>query len=274
MHYRNSRQSVSAWHKKPLPPLPPFVPAGAPKPPLDEAIDPALLEAVSSDEPTSEQAASDVPTVSSSLAVVKQAIREVEDTEVVERRLAENAELLRVLQEAQWERLRKSTTPGWGGDAWSSRNNSLPKLSKMEQESAARIGETLKTLLNARPRLSDTEDAYNPLLPMTHEQYTFIKTLLVQPDAAPFYGVLDKSNAKGIREDMFPKPPQAPQGGGRGGGRGSKKAKHAHGAQQQQQSANSTSAQETKRETQAADVAVPSGGDVPVPGDSSMQVDS
>lgn len=104
-------------------------------------------------------------------------LRMLEDSQVIDKRLAENTQLLRVLQEAQWHRLRKANT----------------KASEMEIKSAERLLESLTSLANARPRTPELSDSSSPFL-----ANPAIAASIVQTKPRAYYGTLDKSNSKGI----------------------------------------------------------------------------
>ena len=180
--WRSSRQTLRNWEKKRLPSLPQLPVASAPRPSLDAAlssIDPALFSeqdgSSSTDLPSQEEA--------------KLILRAMEDNQVVEQRLKENTELLRILQEAQFEKLRRVNVPGSG---------EAQPLSRIEQAAAKRLQTSLTSLLNARPR---SEEPVSGIIPASSRDiYKSLKQAIVQPETPIYRGTLDVNNSKSIRD--------------------------------------------------------------------------
>lgn len=170
---RESRQAVQAWDNRPLPPLPPEDLAASIRPPLEDsvsAIDPILCSTKNQETIQPEE--------------VKVFLRMLEDSQVIDKRLAENTQLLRVLQEAQWHRLRKAES----------------KASETEIKSAERLLESLTSLANARPRTPDLTDSSSPFL-----SSPAITASIVQTKSRAYYGTLDRATSKGIPDYVMAK---------------------------------------------------------------------
>ena len=172
---RAARQSLQTWGQRTLPPLPPVESPSA----VRSAIDPTLLQ--------QEQGEASINDLTLYL-------RNVEDSQIVDQRLQENAELLRSLQEAQFERLRRSAA---GRD----RTDAAALVSELEAETADRVSRSLTTILNARPRTAQSPIA-SEALPV-EQAYRQIKREVVQPDAGAYYGLLDPRNGKGVRDYLM-----------------------------------------------------------------------
>lgn len=177
---RDSRQTAQAWSNQPLPPLPPEEIAGEVRPPLDDtlaSIDPSLFPS------TSPQ---DVEKIDPS--DMRLYLRMMEESQVIDKRLAENIDLLRALQEAQWSRLRKSET----------------KATDIEIQASKRLLESLTSLANSRPRTPD-------ISPPQHEGSSpydigpLLSASIVQSKPKAYYGILEKSNAKGVPDYVMAK---------------------------------------------------------------------
>ena len=175
---RTARQSLQTWGQRTLPPLPPAERPSA----VRSALDPTLLQQ------NQEEASSD------DLILY---LRNVEDTQIVDQRLQENAELLRSLQEAQFERLRRSAT---GRD----RADAAALVGELEAETADRVSRSLTTILNARPRTSQSP-VISEALP-AEQAYRQIKREVVQPEASAYYGLLDPRNGRSVRDYLMTTP--------------------------------------------------------------------
>lgn len=181
VHLRQSRQAIRTWERRPLPLLPAFPPAKSARPPIDIAIsdiDPLLVK----ESHLTEQD-------------LRLAIRTLEETSVVDARLQQNTELLRVLQEAQWDRLRRAA------DARDPTRDTFREATPLENASANRLLEGLTSILNARPRVPD--DHTSPVIGLDHATFASMKANLIQPQSNIYHGVLDPSNAKAIRESLM-----------------------------------------------------------------------
>lgn len=113
-------------------------------------------------------------------------LRVMEDSQIVDARLKENAELLRVLQEAQFAKLRRTSA--------SNAERQLP--SDTELIAVERLQESLTTLLNARPRSTHGPN----ILPAGKDAWRTIKQDLVQASTPIYQGTLDVHHSKSIRE--------------------------------------------------------------------------
>ena len=176
--WRTSRQTLRNWEKKRLPILPPLPPTNsANRPSLNSSlaeIDPSLFGGV--EEASQED--------------IKQILRIVEDNQIVDERLKENTELLRVLQEAQFEKLRNRHT------LTGTRDGSEP--TELELAAAKRLEQSLTALLNARPRAEQYENGIVPA--GDREFYKTLKKALVQPERPIYQGTLDVNHSKSIRD--------------------------------------------------------------------------
>lgn len=123
------------------------------------------------------------------------ALKTMESSRVIDQRLAQTADHLKYLQEAQWARLRASQERG---SIHSQRV--LPSATVEENEAVQRVVEGLSGILNARPRvLGDIATA----LPPSKDNLRRLANELVQTQTEGYYGSLDKMNAKAIRNDVM-----------------------------------------------------------------------
>lgn len=167
--------SVKEWEKRPLPPLPPAELAGPIRPSLTDSlasIDPELFSSNEAEKVQPEE--------------LKLYLRMMEDSQIIDKRLAENTELLRALQEAQWHRLRKRQATA----------------SDLEIKSAERLLESLTSLANARPR--NPELSRYSSSPFVHTT-SAITGSIVQTKSKAYYGILDKANSKAIPDYVMSK---------------------------------------------------------------------
>ena len=157
------------------------MPAADTRAPIEDVlsvIDPSLLEESGSTEED-----------------LRSAIRLTEESNVVDDRLRENAELLRVLQEAQWDRLRRAA------DARDPTRDSFREATPVENAAAKRLLDSMTSIMKARPRIFDVGLA--SAVGGDHSAFASMKANLIQPSIKTYYGVLDGSNAKAVRESMM-----------------------------------------------------------------------
>lgn len=154
---------------------------------------------------------------------LRQYLRSVEESAVIDKRLQENTELLRVLQEAQWARLRQAETTA----------------SQTELQSARRLLASLTSLANARPRTPDLATTS----PWSSASQAAAR--IVQNKARPYYGTLDRHNHRGIPDYVMSKEgddePDTGAGstemGRKNSNQGGKKVKRSHKSKAQQAAA-------------------------------------
>lgn len=191
---RQSRQSVRDWEKRTLPPLPPIHAVkkeeegmrGSPRIALSEAaslVTNSLAEGAEVLDPQ----------------LVKDALREVEEGRIIDERLRDNTEYLRVLQEGQWNRLRRSEERGQDPSRREAARAPLPAPSLDEEEAARRVLASLTSLLNARPR-SESNKLLDGVIPRTQSAYKDITARLVQAFPVGFYGTFDPAQHVAVRD--------------------------------------------------------------------------
>ena len=184
VHVKTSRQTVRDWETRSikLPPLPPTSRASDEGASRDVAKMLHQAQSTSSGEGLSEED-------------IAWALKTMDTSRVIDQRLAQTAEHLKYLQEAQWARLRASQERG---SIHSQRV--LPSATVEENEAVQRVVEGLSGILNARPRmLGDIATA----LPPSKDNLRRLANELVQTQTEGYYGSLDKMNAKAIRNDVM-----------------------------------------------------------------------
>lgn len=168
---------------RPLPPLPPLPHSGQ----IREALDPVLLAS----------------SIGLNEEEVHAAIREMEDSEQIDVRLRENTELLRILQEAQYDRLRKASVPQKQDKDSKPADSPKPEVSEVENSAAQRLLESLQSIANARPRSYTIQDQIQGFVNRDPAHWRRVRAELIQRKQIPYRGTLEEGGQKAIRDSLM-----------------------------------------------------------------------